>query len=399
MAKSDGAVADIDGLQEAARNMVEEVGCPFEERVFPYRLLKAISTARTVKVELQTRAAEILAQLSATEGAAEEAHDLMRNSAAVSILPVVDSAGCSRFEFEGLAVAAYVAARSQALRFIIVDGEQLMLSSDGDADPDTEEGRKLCFAAAAEFVTNVCEFASNLDTGVGGGGRGGQVRAMEALARLRTNTLAALSAHRQHCEEASRSSADVLYVTVNGFGALDPTEFRAMVDDLQQSVPKGTERGELSGPVSASMPCARVEDVSASEAPPTSLRSLLLHRVKQTCGLGLGESIPLVLRGAGDLPSRRCDITLDLALVMDLTGSMGSWMEAAKQHLTSIVESLRTDTGIGAIRVSFVGYRDFGDNGRCVKHDFVPIARADETVIPLMRAQRPSGEGIDRRMC
>ena len=49
--------------------------------------------------------------------------------------------------------------------------------------------------------------------GSGGGGYGGQLRAIEALARVRANTLAAFSANQQkYGEEESRSPVDVLYL-------------------------------------------------------------------------------------------------------------------------------------------------------------------------------------------
>jgi hypothetical protein len=52
---------------------------------------------------------------------------------------------------------------------------------------------------------------------------------------------------------------------------------------------------------------------------------------------------------------------LDLALMCDCTGSMSSWMERAKTTLHSIINNIKNNHENLQIRVSFVGYRDFGD--------------------------------------
>lgn len=53
--------------------------------------------------------------------------------------------------------------------------------------------------------------------------------------------------------------------------------------------------------------------------------------------------------------------SLDLALLCDCTGSMGSWMTRAKETLASIIDNvLKAHEGLH-IRVAFVGYRDFSD--------------------------------------
>ena len=53
--------------------------------------------------------------------------------------------------------------------------------------------------------------------------------------------------------------------------------------------------------------------------------------------------------------------TLDLCLILDCTGSMGSWIERAKDTLKTIVDQVKSTNKALKIRVAFVGYRDFGD--------------------------------------
>jgi hypothetical protein len=56
--------------------------------------------------------------------------------------------------------------------------------------------------------------------------------------------------------------------------------------------------------------------------------------------------------------------SLDLVLICDCTGSMGSWMKRAKETLHDIIQNvLKAHEGL-TIRISFVGYRDFCDNAR-----------------------------------
>ena len=53
--------------------------------------------------------------------------------------------------------------------------------------------------------------------------------------------------------------------------------------------------------------------------------------------------------------------TLDLCLVLDCTGSMYSWIQRSKDTLKDIIDHVKADNPTLRVRVSFVGYRDFGD--------------------------------------
>lgn len=62
---------------------------------------------------------------------------------------------------------------------------------------------------------------------------------------------------------------------------------------------------------------------------------------------------------------------IDLAFLMDCTGSMERWIQAAKNQITKIVDDTIAQHGHDIhIRIGFVGYRDYGDNERFVIRDF-----------------------------
>lgn len=62
---------------------------------------------------------------------------------------------------------------------------------------------------------------------------------------------------------------------------------------------------------------------------------------------------------------------IDIAFLMDCTGSMERWIQAAKDHTAKILADVTTQHGQDIhIRVGFVGYRDYGDDERFVIRDF-----------------------------
>lgn len=62
---------------------------------------------------------------------------------------------------------------------------------------------------------------------------------------------------------------------------------------------------------------------------------------------------------------------IQLAFLMDCTGSMESWIQAAKDQIQKIVHDTIAQHGEDVhIRVGFVGYRDYGDNERFVIRNF-----------------------------
>lgn len=61
---------------------------------------------------------------------------------------------------------------------------------------------------------------------------------------------------------------------------------------------------------------------------------------------------------------------LDLALVMDLTGSMGDWIENTKDTLIQVIDTVVEKNPELQVRVAFVGFRDFVDDEIFTVHDF-----------------------------
>ena len=53
--------------------------------------------------------------------------------------------------------------------------------------------------------------------------------------------------------------------------------------------------------------------------------------------------------------------SLDVMFIIDCTGSMGSWIEASKKEIKSIIECIRNQYFGIIIRVSIVAYRDHCD--------------------------------------
>lgn len=121
------------------------------------------------------------------------------------------------------------------------------------------------------------------------------------------------------------------------------------------------------------------------------LRSLRVHRVRHsiTSGGGGGEEVAYVPRGR-DTPLDPVLASADLLLLVDFTGSMGSYMSAVKAELLALVQELATSTRLKHISVGFVGYRDFGDTGRVVTVPFKPHAELEQ-LLDTIRSEEPDG--------
>lgn len=53
--------------------------------------------------------------------------------------------------------------------------------------------------------------------------------------------------------------------------------------------------------------------------------------------------------------------TLDIAVVMDTTGSMGKWIEECKLKIKEIIEKVKKEFSKIQIRFAFIGYKDHCD--------------------------------------
>ena len=90
-------------------------------------------------------------------------------------------------------------------------------------------------------------------------------------------------------------------------------------------------------------------------------------RVSVVSTAGRWERMVNLGKGAGTtvaaLPGRAPTVdALDIAIVLDTTGSMGDEMEFIQTEITSIVDSVRRNAGNVDVRIGLVAYRDDGDD-------------------------------------
>ena len=55
---------------------------------------------------------------------------------------------------------------------------------------------------------------------------------------------------------------------------------------------------------------------------------------------------------------------LELCLLLDCTGSMGSWIQRSKDTLKQIIQQVKKENESLTVRVCFIGYRDVQDKPR-----------------------------------
>ena len=83
--------------------------------------------------------------------------------------------------------------------------------------------------------------------------------------------------------------------------------------------------------------------------------------------------------------------SLDLAVCMDLTGSMGSWITNAKEQLCQIVDSLKSAHANLKMRVAFIGYRDHCDGQKRLVTS--SLTSDIESIKRLIHVQNAEGGG------
>ncbi len=60
-------------------------------------------------------------------------------------------------------------------------------------------------------------------------------------------------------------------------------------------------------------------------------------------------------------PASSGNTTVDVCFLMDCTGSMGDWIEAAQQKIVEIISQVKPQFPAAQPRVAFTGYRDFSE--------------------------------------
>eukprot|EP00026_Physarum_polycephalum_P008691 Phypoly_transcript_08787.p1 GENE.Phypoly_transcript_08787~~Phypoly_transcript_08787.p1 ORF type:complete len:391 (+),score=66.47 Phypoly_transcript_08787:177-1349(+) len=90
----------------------------------------------------------------------------------------------------------------------------------------------------------------------------------------------------------------------------------------------------------------------------------------------------------------RLERGIDVCFLMDCTGSMGSFISAAKEKILEIITKVETIEPTSIMRVSFVGYRDYGDGA--LQHEKVDfVEKASMEVIRTKLAACPATGGGD----
>jgi hypothetical protein len=75
--------------------------------------------------------------------------------------------------------------------------------------------------------------------------------------------------------------------------------------------------------------------------------------------------------------------TVKICFVVDCTESMGPWMQAAKDHIQTIIYDMREQHFGANFQVGFVGYRDYGSQERHIVIDFTEAEQLVRTIRPI----------------
>jgi hypothetical protein len=78
--------------------------------------------------------------------------------------------------------------------------------------------------------------------------------------------------------------------------------------------------------------------------------------------------------------------TMDVCIGMDVTGSMGTWIHASRDSVIEAVNELRTTFPNCVFRMSFVAYRDFGDEIPFVIIPFTEDVQSVQREISMIKA-------------
>jgi hypothetical protein len=84
-------------------------------------------------------------------------------------------------------------------------------------------------------------------------------------------------------------------------------------------------------------------------------------------------------------------VNVKICILMDCTASMEPWIAQARNRMVQMVNTVRTQHPQAVLRVSFVGYRDYGDDQRFV---IVPFLEAHETMARIQDVYAEGGDDI-----
>ena len=84
--------------------------------------------------------------------------------------------------------------------------------------------------------------------------------------------------------------------------------------------------------------------------------------------------------------------TLDLAFIMDITGSMGSYLQFAKEKILTVINKIMEDTTV-IVKLGFVGYRDYLDNQNIEYIIYPELTKDIEMVKNFIKSAQVGGGG------
>jgi hypothetical protein len=405
MATSAAAVPDIEDLFFAAQSFLD---CPRngdeDEVALGQRAIsKAIYEASEERSRLKKKAQGMLAQLSKEEDTGEAIKEaaVALNEVEVPCLAVVDlGTSNSRQHATAMILASFIMMRSQERSGLIPlgsssvlihfnNGHQRLVSIPYTSPPEEEEEvgedkmdeDNKTGAAAAEEETTPTEPASSKLDGIDFGLFFDAVEEVGQIAHsdntpfnvecLKNGARMTLNHHLGRQESSSSAAAaaspveygDILVLCGN-FPVSQDAELESNLQSLKEQVSGGDGL----------------------------LRALLVHRVKPSSIKSYEDNIvvPFVPRKLRPIPSNASEIEVDICFLMDLTASMGSWIDACKTHLKNIINELKGETNVGKIRIGYVGYRDYRDPDRIVSIQFHEMENVQK-VISFIASEGASG--------
>lgn len=354
--KNLNAVADIDELSVAVCSAKDEENLLRCESMVPRKVIKAINSATAARATLVKNAQGLLDQLL-SDGTTGNNVALPESMKSV-IYPVVDTFRCNdQDSVDALLLAAYIVAKSQCeCNMIVINGNLIVLPS-GDAVQSDEvpsasgarANKSRRIISDIELENAMCWYSDAAMEGHRLGWNADEDRGEDAMSdNLKTGGLSIARHAKGH--EVSR---DIMLLC---------KELPTHTDGLESA-------------------CAYLQN--EVECP---FRSVLVHKLQYA------PPVDFTFRAVTTGVSNAADMVVDVCFFMDLTGSMGSWMNEAKSHIANIVKSLQVECNVKNVRVSFVGYRDYRDTDRVVVKDFVDVDDAEE-LIRAINDQEPSGGG------
>jgi hypothetical protein len=82
-------------------------------------------------------------------------------------------------------------------------------------------------------------------------------------------------------------------------------------------------------------------------------------------------------------------VNVKVSFVMDCTASMGPWIYQAKTRMVDLIDQVKKEHPAANIQVSFVGYRDYGDDEPKI---VIPFQKAEDTMMAIRQVEAEGGD-------